>query len=103
MVGHTAAEDKVGYIGAEAELVAQLDAMLGAKLGDVLLPVVDDLRPDVRELTPGKSFPQREHPAADAVARLHHDHIVARCLDPGRGNKTRQARSDHYDLHCTIT
>ncbi len=60
--------------------------MPGAEVSDVLLSVVDDLRPDVGELTAGESLPEREHPSANAVPRLPHHHVVARGLDLSRGD-----------------
>ena len=51
------AEYEAGDVSAKTELLAELDAVLGAEVGDVLLSVVDDLRPDVGELTTGKTFP----------------------------------------------
>ena len=46
-----AAEDELGDVGAEAELIAQLNAVLRAQGGDVVLGGVDGLPPEGGELT----------------------------------------------------
>ena len=84
-----AAEDEVWYIGAHAELLAQLQLILAAEVGDVVLPAVDDLGADVGELAAVESVAKGENSTADPVAGLKDHHIVAGGLNLGRGDQAR--------------
>src|SRR6266550_339193 len=82
-------EYEVGHVSPEAELIAELDAVLRAQVGDVVLAVVDDLGADVGELPRGKTLADGEDAAADAVSSLEHHDVMAGSLHLGRGDEPR--------------
>ena len=92
-------EDEVRHVGPEAELVAELDIVFRAEVGDVVLAVVDDLGADVGELPRRKTLAEGEDAAADAISSLEHNHVMAGSLDLGRGDKPRQTGTDNRHLH----
>jgi len=95
----TAVEDERGPLGAEAELGAQLDAVLRAQVGDVVLAVVDDLGADIGELARGEAFADGEYSSADAVACLEHDNVVAGLLRFGGGDEPGETGPDDEHPH----
>src|SRR5260370_15044664 len=95
-----AAEDEVGNVGPKAELFAELQLELFTEVGDVVLPVVDDLGADVRELTVREPIAQGEHRTADAVAGLQHHHLVTGGLHFRGGDQARQPGADDQNLHA---
>lgn len=69
-----------------AEVVAQLEPVAPAQLGDVVLAVVDDLRADVRTLPVGQTVAESEHTPGFILEQTVHqggDKIVVSCLAAG--------------------
>jgi len=95
-----AAEDEVGNVGPEAELFGELQLVFFTEAGDVVLPVVDDLGADVRELTVSEPLAQGEDATPDAVAGLQHYHLVAGGLHFRGGDQARQPGADDQHLHA---
>ena len=79
-------KDQRWHAPAEAELLAQLQAVPVAEVDDVLLAVVDDLGPHVGELAV-HALAEREDPAPDPAAGLQHHDLVAGRLDLGGGDQ----------------
>src|SRR5438132_11369220 len=64
-------EDEVGHVGPEPELIAQLDAVFRAQVGDVVLAAVDDLGADGGDLPRGNILAAGEDAAAGPASGRH--------------------------------
>ena len=84
-------------------MVTQFEPVALAKVGDVVLAVVDDLRAHVRVLPVRQTFAESEHAPSDPVAGLKHHDLVFPRLDLSGGHQPRQPRADDQQPQCPHT